>query len=82
MFNIEKNVPIPFARPFGRRESRYPYESMEVGDSFLVPTQEDTPAAVLLRRMRQSALWASKRYNAKFQVRSVPEGGVRVWRVE
>jgi len=75
MFAIEKGVEIPKAKAF--RQAKYPYQSMEVGDSFFVPSDEKgTPIA----RMRSSSAAYSKRTgNVKFVVRIV-DGGVRVWR--
>ncbi|MFA4836354.1 MAG: hypothetical protein WC749_09830 [Dehalococcoidia bacterium] len=67
MYNIEKDVPIP--RPCGRTK-KYPYEEMEVGDSFFVPEKLGSIAHV------------SKRlYPKKFSMRFV-DGGTRIWRIE
>jgi hypothetical protein len=77
---IETGIPLP-TRQAPTRVSRYPYGQMEVGQSFFVPNGEDEPD-VVLRRMRQGAMWAKVRYSpARFTARQV-EGGTRVWRVE
>lgn len=85
---IEKGLPVPPpGRGRGSGES-YPFDSMtEVGDSFLVPLDPADTAKeankLRVRRLRQAALGASKRYApVKFTVRVAPdEGGVRVHRV-
>lgn len=67
---IEKRVPIP--RP--TRQS-YPFESMEVGDSFFVENGS-------YNNVNSSAVhWARKRKGVKFLTRDV-SGGVRCWRTE
>lgn len=86
-FIIEKNIPAP---PPGRgrgASAGFPFADMtDVGDSFMVETSPDPEAAtenkLLMRRVRQAALWAGRKYQpAKFTVRKV-DGGVRVWRTE
>ena len=65
---IEKGVPIP-PRDRGHRSSKYPWATMEIGDSFFVPKA----------KMGSSASIAGKRYQRKFTTR--PEGdGTRIWR--
>jgi hypothetical protein len=69
-FVIEKGVPLP-----GRgRSPIYPFEQMEVGDSFAVP--EDKRHVV-----GPAAAWFGKRHGRKYSVRKTT-GGFRVWRVE
>lgn len=65
---VEKGV-LP---PLGRR--RYPFEGMELNDSFYVPD-------VSYQGMWNICLRASKRLGMRFTVRRDGEG-VRVWRVE
>jgi hypothetical protein len=90
MYTIQKNVPIPPAtRGRGALSAQFPFADMtDVGDSFLVELSTAADAAVenklLVRRVRQAALWAGRKYApAKFTVRvSKEEGGVRVHRSE
>ena len=63
---IEKGIPIP---PFGRR-AIYPWEAMEVGDSFLASKYTNTTIA--------GRVYAPKR----FSYRKQPDGSYRVWRVK
>ena len=85
-FVIEKGIPTP---PPGRGRgagASYPFEDMgDIGDSFLVPLDEsddsDEANKLLVRRVRQAALGAGRKYApAKFTVRKQADG-VRVWRV-
>lgn len=85
-FIIEKNIPAP---PPGRGRgvgTAFPFTDMEVGDSFMVETDPSDDTAMenklLVRRVRQAALGAQRKYApARFTVRKV-DGGVRVWRTE
>lgn len=69
MYQIDTNVPVP-----GRRKwsIKYPWHSMEVGDSFLVPDGN-------LKSLRASASIQKRKTNREYMVRAV-EGGVRIWR--
>ncbi len=70
---IEKNIPVPVTNTF-----KYPFEEMEVGDSFLISGDE------AVRKLRSAAAYHSRRSEAKYSVRSVSEGdsvGVRCWRI-
>lgn len=66
---IEKNVPLPT----NTVKAKYPFEAMEVGDSFFV----DRKPATLYGAARRAAV----RLTRKFAVREA-EGGSRVWRTE
>ena len=73
-FMIEKNVPLPEQNI----RWKYPFDQMEVGDSFFVPNKESTQMSALCKR-------ASKRLEARFVTAKAEAGdakGVRVWRVE
>jgi hypothetical protein len=67
-FKIDNDVPIP--EPRGA--SKYPFRSMEVGDSFLAEDKRAGAAASFFARR-------NKEY--RFACRSVP-GGLRIWRIE
>ena len=69
-FKIEKGVPVP-PRNGGRgAPEKYPFSSMEVGDSFLAP-----------EKAQSSTQSAGKRLGMKFTSRKEADG-VRIWRVE
>ena len=68
---IEKGIPLP---PIGRPPI-YPWQEMEVGDSFLVSSDS--------RRIRNIASVTNRRHPLKrFAVRKQPDGMYRVWRVK
>ena len=74
MLEIQKDVPQPAAK----RQSKYPFADMNVGDSFKAP-----------KHLRQSITNCAKSWvkrnnpSARFLVRSSSEdeGAVRVWRI-
>lgn len=66
---IDKNVPLPAKATTGRK-SKYPFDLMEVGDSFFVPGKV---------RMASTVGQASRRLGRRF-VWNEETGGVRVWR--
>lgn len=71
---IESNVPCPLDH---RNARRYPWDQMEIGDSFFLPHATPQSIACVGRS------WG-KRRNVKFSVRAVVENGVegtRVWRI-
>lgn len=66
---IEKGIPIP-----GRGgSSKYPWADLQVGDSFLL-SSDNAPSA-------SSLSTGAKKAGIKIKVREV-ENGVRVWRTE
>lgn len=70
MYEIEKNVPIPPSQKAGR----FPYEELDVGDSFKV-------SGIKLQSVCNSNYRAWKKTGRKFTARQ-EEDGVRVWRVQ
>jgi len=90
MYEIEKNIPIR-----GRRstESAYPFDYMEVGDSFFIPLSAiEVKAPYSIKELRKAKrVLAASLYNAvkrrhsgmKIAIRAT-DGliGIRVWRTE
>lgn len=72
-FTIEKDIPVPKMTSVGRK-MKYPFESMQVGDSFFV--KDGT-----VKSLSCSCLHHGKRLERKFASLTV-DGGARVWRVE
>ncbi len=73
-YAIEKDVPLP-ARKIARR-SPYPFQEMEIGDSFLVPLEKDkSPSAIYA-----SISNAKKRFNINL-TSARTEAGIRIWRI-
>ena len=63
---IDKGIPMP---------GKFPFEKMEVGDSFVIPHTA----------RRASVYIAAKRFAAehgvKFATRKLPDGTLRCWRI-
>jgi hypothetical protein len=70
MITIEKNVPIPRRG----RPATYPFQEMEIGDSFLIPEQDE------IARVSRAAYMYGNRNGKTFAVRRT-EAGQRVWRL-
>jgi hypothetical protein len=66
MIPIDKGIPLP---------GKYPFDKMEVGDSFLVPAHIPRTTATA------AATRYGKSLGMKFSFRITPEG-LRCWRVE
>ena len=73
MFNINSTTPLPSGTGRGRTAA-YPLRALAVGESFAVP-------ADLTGQVRMAAC-NFKRSHAgwSYATRSLPEGGVRIWR--
>ena len=82
-FEIEKNVPIVNkTNGGGGRPPKYPWEQMEVGDSFYVPKPDKLKN---IRDLRSNLLNASRVYVRRYgwQFTTSEEGeGIRIWRIE
>lgn len=80
-FQIEKDVPVP-KRKF---RGKYPFGEMEVGDSFLVPA-DDEGATYIPKYRRPRVAGAIRTYSARhgkrFTYRRLEDNSVRVWRIE
>lgn len=75
MYEIEEGVPIP--ELLQGAPCKYPFRTMDVGQSFFVPN-DGSGVRALQRRVAGSTCRIKDR---KFTVRQV-EGGVRCWRTE
>lgn len=64
---VDKNIPFP--------TSRYPFGDMEVGDSFLLPTE------VRRASVHSLAIRFGRDKGIKFSIRKTPEG-FRCWRIK
>ena len=79
-YTIEKNIPMPATGGSGGRKGKYPWNELEIGDSFLVVNKEIS----LGQRHRGWRPQPSKNLRDigyKTSSRYITEG-VRVWRVE
>lgn len=75
MVQVENGIPIPETRGRGGpgSKSKWPWYSIEVGQSFFIPDRTITGISSV-------AVHAGKRFGRKFVCRT-EKGGVRVWRV-
>lgn len=81
---IESGIPIPQTRRM------YPFEYMDIGDSFaLTPNSdmvEEHGMDEAIKRLRSSLISAAssyaRRHDSKFVVRRVAEDTIRCWRVD
>jgi len=72
---IEKGIDIKKAWV-----SQYPFKHMEVGDSFLLTADDETPRR-LIQRIQPTKNKAQKIYGTQYKAHEV-EDGVRVWRIK
>jgi hypothetical protein len=68
MFTIEKNIPLSSRKA-------YPFEQMEVGDSFLIPCTDPKKISYIRAQINNS----KKVYPDKVISTRKEEGGLRVW---
>lgn len=73
-YPVEKGIPLPPKSKTGPR-TRYPFEEMQVGDSFLVPDGKAKNRALAIAMTR-----AGKMLGTQYTQRQVSDG-VRVWRI-
>jgi hypothetical protein len=73
---IDKGIPIPEIVKYGRGGKVYPFEEMEIGDSFAFPTCVNTHA------LYNAKARANRKLSPKlFIVRAMKSGRLRCWRV-
>ena len=70
---VDKKVPLPPPRT-GEQNHVYPWRTMEVGDSFAVPTDK------MIANFRHGASLAGRINQRRFSVRQTPDG-YRCWRI-
>ena len=70
---IEKGIPIPPVKHGGGASAKWPWDHMEIGDSFLMPARK-------MSTVSSQITTVSRRLGRKFAARAV-DGGARVWRV-
>jgi hypothetical protein len=79
MIEIDKGIPMPPGNNPGRGRKRiYPWQGMEVGDSFFVAGKKHTNITGALS-------YRTKRFGYRYACRLGIEGGIagiRVWRTE
>ena len=82
-YKIESGIEIPIAR--AGFKSRYPFEQMEIGQSFFVPKDYGKKEKASLKdRLNGSRIGAQRRFKPKrFALRTMTNpDGYRIWRIE
>jgi len=67
---IQKNIPIPNPTSSSGRPPKYPFRTMEIGDSFLARSKEI------------GGVCNTSRYKPKKFISRTTEEGLRIWRIE
>lgn len=81
MYEIEKNVPMP-TDVGGRRPTRYPFATMEPGDSFLILAAEDSFQKRKANTQNSIRAWCKSHKDQSFTLRgNLERMEIRVWRV-
>jgi hypothetical protein len=76
-YKIEKNHEFPT-----KRRNKFPFDQMEIGDSFLVPNSEFTDSSNVRQNIYNAATaYKAKQPDFKCSVKLVDDG-MRVWRVK
>lgn len=77
-FKIEKNIPIP-APTRQARKSKYPWDDMDIGDSFAV----DEPSDTAFRKLYSTVFTRMRKHpGKKYKVGIDETNRARVWRVQ
>ena len=84
--DIDEGVALPEPNR-GRRNVRYPFAELQIGQSFFVPAEDNSDAAVVRVQgtLHSCARNVSRRTGARFTTRQWTQGeqrGIRVWRIE
>jgi hypothetical protein len=72
-FKVEKGVPIP--KPKMGRHTKYPWNEMNIGDSFPVTIKQ-------YLTVRANVGYRNRTYNDKYFILRQCDGKYRVWRIK
>lgn len=76
---IESGIPIPVKAKVGRKQAKYPFAGLAVGDSFFVPVIPGKTLGETQRSISGSTGYHARKTGMRFTSRRV-DGGVRFWR--
>jgi hypothetical protein len=80
---IDKGIPTPeYIHGGGRRKNKYPFEKMEVGDSFFCKCKKEDAQKTQATLKNSSQRLPEMRFTTKFVVERGRGSGVRIWRVK
>uniref|UniRef100_A0A6M3IIX2 Uncharacterized protein n=1 Tax=viral metagenome TaxID=1070528 RepID=A0A6M3IIX2_9ZZZZ len=77
MYKIEKGIPIPHSQHPGGPPPKYPFDEMEIGDSFLIRCEDKDR-----KKTQASVLSSARRVALKQFITRGNSLGVRIWRIE
>lgn len=80
MIKIDKGIPVPF--PTGGRSFVYPFEDMEVGDSFFVQGKTSDQLTNAAAHYRKKNGWGFSARNVEESVDEITKKGARIWRTK
>lgn len=75
-YKVEKKVPMPQFKDRG--VSRYPFDQMDVGDSFFVPTVD----VASMKSLRQTTYNTNRKKAPRAFKMSIEANGFRIFRVK
>jgi hypothetical protein len=78
MYTVEAGIPVIERRSTQKRTSPFPFQSMKVGDSFLIPVKESTWGQC--ERQRALAILTARSHKITVTTRKV-DNGIRVWKI-
>ena len=81
-FTIDKGVPVP---PLPAKKRKYPFDKMEVGESFFHKKDEDNEVSIrdVQQRLNNAACNYSRTFDKRKKFRTNQQkDGVRIWRVQ
>lgn len=77
---IEKNIPIPEPK---KRKCKYPFNEMEVGDSFFYPIENNLSTNEMQMRLVNASCSFNRKNGNTYKFRSTQlKNGVRIWRIK
>lgn len=80
-YEIDKNIPLSPKRPPIHRTSKYPWDEMEVGDSFLVRFGDKKTKRSVQSTVVGAVVYRQKHSEHRYTTRALDEG-IRVWRIK
>jgi hypothetical protein len=87
VFKLQKDVPIPDISRSSGRKAKYPFNIMEVKDSFFIPGAKPENVSSAILRFLKTEEGANRKFTTRTMKESPEEGepeveGVRIWRTE
>ena len=79
---IDKGIPIPGSiHGGGRKKNKYPFEEMEVGDSFFVKCSKEKRQNIQATLKNSTQRLPKMKFTTRFVTEKGRGTGVRIWRI-